>query len=1107
MHLQQSKKKAHGIGRYISLATISFFTALTLFVSVPGAFAVDRVTLSPGADIQFTSLSDAITLYVQVSPAEAGVMVFVETDNNFVNISQNPLTTDKNGTASFILTPGSSQGMNFLSVTAAGVTSEAIIVTNRAVERRFTIDPPEIFMNINKSVQSRATITLSPAEIANVTITNSNPEVISVVSTLSTQANGSADMIITALGTGVARIKATLAGYDMESNELLVKVFGDEKMVPKEAQVFMKVNESREFSVLGGSGTFSWSASDGLISEQNNDKATWTAPSYPGVFTLHISDTNGRSTQIRVVVASELELTPREVWVMPGEMVQFLASGGDPFPAWDEPYKFTCSNSGSTPGPVPDTPEYAIFTAPEGITAPDDPYLVHVKDSRDNTAVARVHVLGKMSLSTDTVRITRDIEIDTSNPDHSRLTELEWVEISNGRAPFSITIKNGAARYILDNRTIYLVPPHENGSSIMFVRDAMGSVEEVSITTEIPGRLQISPLNPEAELESHVTLTASGGKPPYNFISSAGAMAIQPDGSAQLHATGTSSDITVMVKDSAGASSTAVVKVIQPIRVEPAADETVKLFTGESAQYHISGGSGHYHYSVDKGTHENSVQINNDGTFIFTAPMFQGTIVLTITDTRGSTPVRIPFDISRHPLTVSPTIVYTDINSLGLPFKNIKTDYDFNITTKLGRVERTGNAFIYKPPVVTGTDTISLSTIPAPDSDEKIYPLDITVHITSGLIISPLQLFLENSPSGSGLTGTFTVAGGLPPYTLTSLYGTLSSTFLTQPGQTVTYTAPNMALDNEQITVVDSKGTRYSAGVHIRNQLRVTPLEASLTLYTEPYYIDFRILNGMGGYAPVVSDGDMEPIGNALYRYTPPMVAGQYDLTFTDASGDQTLATVYVGTSLKTTPSISYLRPGESTDIKVMAGTPPYDITCTMGYLSETRLESSHGSVTYTAPHTTDGSGDAEIYLKIHDSMDEVVISRIVLDNRPKPVVYPSNNYFRADDDAMDIKMNILGTGTADVYIALFHPNGLYCLFDENGSPVLDLLPYKRSVDPSEGNNGVISLNLKSLLPAEFLTKGEFQIYGALTPPGKPLAELPVEEWYGGLAFDTFTIR
>lgn len=1084
---------------------------LALLVFVPPSLAVDSVTLSPGSDIQFVSMTDSKTLYVQIKPAKANVEVFITVDTSMVSLSKEVLTTDAYGKASFTISPISSKGMDFLWVTADGVESNSITVTNNIDISTLTLSPSEISININENPNSRATFTISPAKISNITITNSNPELVSVSTSLSTSSSGSVVMNIIANRTGVAKITGTLPN-GVKSNELVIKICGDDKIIPGVSEAYMKTGQTEIFYVSGGSCTFFWSCKDGSFNTTAGDTVVWTAPEYPGVFDLLIFDNNGKSAQIRVTVTTPLQLSPEEVYVIPDEMVEFRASGGEKFGAEKSPYNFSAVNGNLSITPIESNPEYILVKAPAIVSGDDNSYTLKVEDARGETSQAKIHVVDTMSLSRDSVSIT--VDPPKSGTGEIDYLKAEKVTIFNGKAPFTVSVEKGNFR--LKDRDIHIIPPKDNGTYNMTVKDAMGTVKYALINVEIPGRLQIKPTNPQATLDESVTFTAEGGKAPYRFFNSAGTLYDLKGSQAKLKIEQTDSDISVVVKDSDGATSTAIVQVMQPITVVGVEEKIylkeIFLSVGESRKFKVTGGSGKYYYSSDKGTADRLVEITGEGELIFTAPAYSGKITLTVNDSRGSQPVSVLFNIKQSPFNITPSIKYMDLGSQqqeGFEIIGDQSASDFKVWTELGQIKKRGNRIIYTPPAVACEDTIHVVSIPASDTDSQIYETTAIVHITNGLLITPAVIYLENSVDM--LAKTFKVLGGAGGYTLTAKYGDLEPV-LAEPGDTIKYTPPAYAVKDEVITVTDKKGIHQDAMVQVKNSLKISPQMAALSLIdsAEAFTVDFKISGGFEPYTWVASGGDIQPSGQGRFTFTPPSVSGKYTIDISDGADKKVTATVVVTTSFKITPSLAYLRPGESTEIRVMGGMPPYQLTCSMGYLSDSSINSDDQYVTYTAPLSF-GDDEVELYVRAYDSQDVEIATQIIVTNTPKPVIRSGSDVFGINADNITTNLTILGQGSqgaVDAYIALLTPDGQFFLFDTEGHPVQDFVPYKKNVNLSDPANAVAAISLKDVLATKYaFIPGKYFLYSALTTTGAGLLETPYEQWLGGLAFFEFEIK
>jgi len=1054
------------------------------------AFAVESITLSPDSDIEFNNANDSKKLFVQVSPKQEGIELIIDISKFVANLSSETITTDADGKASFIVTPGSQTGMAFLSVSVEGIESNAIIVKNNVLDPE---DPnnittlnitQELVINWNENPNSRATITLTPAKIANLTIHNQNPEIVSVNTALSTDSSGTAGLNIIANKGGTAKIYVSMPD-GTQSNVLTIKVYTDDYIIITPNITELKVGTSKEISAFGGSGTFFWSCKDGLFDKTTGDSVTWTAPNYPGVFNIVVADNKGKTGQIRAFVTEPLKIYPKEISITHDQKVEFHAIGGKP------DYQFSVKNGGAI------TLEEVAGHSDFKIAAPSQTageYTVIVTDALGDSSEAKITVLDHMTLSRNEVEITQDPYNDNIELNFDL---LEKVEINNGKPPFSISVEKGDFR--LKGRTISIIPPINNDTYKVVVKDTLGDVQSVLIKTSIPGRLLVQPANPKASVGETLTFEALGGSAEYTFVSSAGTLLNQQGNKIDL-LVDTDSDITLVVKDGKGSSVSAYIQVSPAISIDPSSSP-VNLFPGQSKKFKVSGGNGVYRYSTNYGIQEELIEHTGQGEFVFTAPLHSGTITLTVTDTRNSSPASIKFNMEPIRLGITPSLKVLDLGAKGTemdPIRfNIVTTNDndlLEIWAEYGTITHKGKKIIYTPPTMKVDDIIHLRSIPEEGSDSIVQEAHAKIQIVQGLSITPSVLYLENKEGKTDKQ--FTVIGGAGGYTITAKYGTLSHVFA-EPGDKITYSSPEISLIDENIVVTDKAGSKTSAIVRVSNSLKITPLMQTVGLGEQ---CEFSVLNGVPPYTPTANSGTLIENGKGKYLYTAPGQSGEYKINVFDAANNQISATIFVTNSLKITPQIAVLSPGESTEIRPITGTPPYQFTATIGNLSST--SSSGESVIYTAPVNFEGD-QIEAYVKVYDSEDITVATEIKIISTPKPFISTNSNVLMQNElDKFMVNLSFYGQGQADVYAALQYPDGTLLFFDSNKQLVTDFVAYGQNKEISDTTN---QGNIFSGSQMPSAVKGQFILYSVLVQPGQDLLDL--SKWISELGMHSFEIK
>jgi hypothetical protein len=1015
------------------------------------AAAVNTVSITPDSRVVFNECSDKKTLFIKVSPAEAGVEIIVDVDTSVVEASSETLTTDSQGKAKLTIKPGKTQNTTFLTVIADGVESNAIVVENNCEEIDINIIPDdELRIDFDQNPNSSATISVTPPQITNVTIHNQNPDIVTTSSVLSTDSEGNAEVTIIAHQSGEATITASLPNGTM-SNPLHIKVVTCAGMTTTPTETQLTTEESTSFYVNGDCDIYIWSAEDGTLDTNSGQEVNYTAPSYPGDFDVVVRDKKGNKALIKVHVTEALKLYPTEACLRAEEKIKMQASGGQP------PYQFSILSGSATIDNVEANSAWIIAPDSKGDST------ILVKDSAGNQAEAILNMGEGMLLSSKEIEITEENNSKT-------------ISIQQGCAPFQARVEKGNVELI--GSEIKIDPPVENGSYNLIVKDATGEIQRAVVNVKIPGRLQISPSTTRLTLGSTVSFEAIGGKAPYTFISSGGSLSCNECKNTNFSVEDSDFDLELHVTDNTGAKATAIIEIDEPIKLTPVDGQIrtklITVYPGQSKRFKITGGSGSYSYNNDLGI-PNLITETNNGDIIFTAPLnVDKKFSMIVTDTRSNTAL-VEFQVEPTTLGITPSIVSLDLgDSKNKIFEIISDEDDFKIWAEKGTImDIKGKSISYRPPEkIAGTD---LLYVQSKSSGEKIVA---TIDIAKSLSISPEIIYIKNQSYASTV---FHVSGGYGNYVFQAKYGDFNPPFAkaSETGVDVRYTPPDVMLPDEIISVSDSKAKQDSALVKISNQLRITPKMVTLAPGEQ---VEITGINGVAPYDATVSAGNIEKINSqtnqVIYRYTAPAETGKYILKIIDAADNVVTGEIFVTSSLKITPKTKILRPGESATIRIIGGTKPYVFTTELGDLLN--YETNDNEINYRAPLSFEGE-EIDDYIKVYDSQDKYISAQIKVVKTPKSIISCNAKNFRVDDN-LKINLSLLGMGKVDVYVAVKLPDDLGILFFTQNPE----MPFAPQAVPYLINSSLTNEtkyeNVLSLDNVPQLPPGKYTLYSRVVP-------------------------
>lgn len=1047
---------------------------LFLFCYAEIAAAVDTVSITPDSRVVFSKASDKKTLFIKVSPAEAGVEIIVDVDTTVVDVSPETLITDSKGKAKLTIKPGNTQNSTLLTVIADGAESNVIVIENNASSGGSTVIklPDELRIDFDQNPNSSATISVTPPEVTNVTIQNQNPDIITTPSALSTDSSGNTKLTIIAHQSGEATVTASLPDGTM-SNPLHIKVVTCAGMTTTPTETQLTTEESKRFYVKGNCGIYTWSAEDGSLDTHSGDEVMYTAPSYPGNFDVIVRDRKGKKAIIKVHVIEALKLYPTEACLRTGEKIKMQASGGK------GSYEFSILNGSATIDNIDANSAWITAPASKGDST------ILVKDSAGNQAETTLSMGEGMLLSSNEIEITEENNSKT-------------ISIQQGCAPFRANVEKGNVELI--GREIKIDPPVQNGSYRLIVKDATGELQEALVNVKIPGRLQISPSKTRLTLGKTVSFEAIGGKAPYTFISSGGSLSCNECKNTNFSVEESDFDLELHLTDNTGAKATAIIEIDQPIKVETVDGKTrsknITMYPGESKRFKIIGGSGNYSYNTNLDI-ANIISETSNGDIILTAPSkIDKNFSMSIVDSRGGT-TTILFEIQPTTLGITPSIVSLDFgDSKNKIFQIISDENEFKVWAEKGTViSRKGKSIQYRPPLIAGSDFLYVQS----QSGNKTVA---TIDIAKSLSISPDIIYIKNKPDASKV---FHVSGGYGKYVFHAKYGYFNPSFAnaSETGIDVTYTPPGVMVPDEIIEVSDSKAKTDSTQVIISNKLRITPRKVTLAPGEQ---VEITGINGVTPYEATVTAGNVEQIhiqaNKVIYRYTAPAEAGQYKINIIDAYDNVARGEFFVTSSLKITPRTQILRPGESATIKVIGGSKPYVFTADLGDVFNSG-ETKDDVISYRAPLYFEGE-EIYDYVNIYDSQDKYIPAHIKVVKTPKSIISCNARNFGVGDN-MKINLSLLGTGKVDVYVAVKLPNDLGILFftqNPEAAFVAEASPYfiNTALIKEAKYENVLSLDNIPQLPA-----GKYTLYSRVVPHNS-LAATSFESVFSD-EFSSFTVE
>ena len=752
---------------------------------------------------------------------------------------------------------------------------------------------------------------------------------------------------------GVYHITVTDANGDYAS--ATIKVGEPLRVTPRYARVLR--GESVEFQVVSGVPPYKWEAEYGELSSTTGDRVTYTPESYLGLYRINVYDSAGSVLTVTVQVIEGLVVTPSSAIVELGKTKEFIVTGGSGNYIWS-------AKRGTV---TPTTGNNVTYKAPDVLGDGKDE--ITVRDDAGNEAKVEITLVVSAEKLNELTITPKEVTLTPGG--------TQTFVVHNAKDPS--LVKWSATGGNIDSNGVYTAPD-KVGVYIVTVID-LANGRQASATVKVVGELVITPTSATLNTNESKDFTVSGGAEPYTWkVIGEGDLSSTTGSTVTFTASSKAGPVKLVVMDSQGRTAQAEITVVGAMKISP---ESVTLAPGMTQKFTVYGGTGNIHWSAEKGDIDDTGLYTappDIGTYIITAMDDAGNVA-TATVTVGNVPVVTPkkawlglgesttFEVvgGTPPYTwtasagdVSPktgsTVTYTapDVaqevkvtvtDSLGqkseaivyvdLPMKPSKEEiyiepgattevsvyggvppFEWSVTRgDLGNVTTEEYGInTYTADKVQGEATITVR-------DRRGSTVTIAVHIIKKFLVSPSIRYMDR-----GETKTFTVTGGVPPYTAIVLEGDgdIEPTTCNEDPCVFSFTAGNVADEDVVIQFSDSSGKEFKAHAYVERKLRISFASAKIPRGAT---VKFRVTGGYGGYWAEATSGeiDVDPeTGRGTYKA--PKTVGKVTITVVDAADQEVTAVVEV---VRSTPVISpskvTMNPGDTKTFMVTMGTGPYE--------------------------------------------------------------------------------------------------------------------------------------------------------------------------------------
>jgi len=469
--------------------------------------------------------------------------------------------------------------------------------------------------------------------------------------------------------------------------------------------------------------------------------------------------------------------------------------------------------------------------------------------------------------------------------------------VNNAKAPVTFSVESGGGS--VDSVTGVFTAGSQSGSSALKITDANGLTATAAIT--VNSQFVVSPSSTTVKVNGAVTLSASGGVPPYHYFLFSGNGAVNATTGAYSAPAITGIDV-VKAVDAFGNISLAGITIQNSLVLSP---NSSLVAAGSTIAFAASHGVPPYSYTVTSGS--GTIGASSG---LYTAPnSVGGPYTISVTDGSGG--------VATATVSVTSALTFS-VSSITLP---VNGTFDFAPVTTGGVGAKT-----YIVPSAQGSFAGPLYTAP---STPGVYVVQVKDSQSPSPNYASAQVTVNPALSFSPSTATlavlgeqsFSPAGGVLPYTFSVQTGggTVSSAGL--------YTAPGSA-GSAVVKVTDSYGETATASITINPGLGIVPLSKNLAVSSS---FGFSASGGVSPYSySVVSGGGTVVPASGVY--TASASPGTATVRVTDFLGNTSDSAVTVVAPLILSPSVLALKVSSpAVPLAATGGLSPYSYSIVSG--------------------------------------------------------------------------------------------------------------------------------------------------------------------------------
>jgi Mg-chelatase subunit ChlD len=713
--------------------------------------------------------------------------------------------------------------------------------------------------------------------------------------------------------------------------------------------------QTRDFTATGGDGNYNWTAAKGSLSATTGATVTYTAPNLADgeEDTVTVKDNSGNDTTATVRILSvipDMAITPAKATVQVGGSQKFVAQN-----AVGKNVRWTTEG-----GSISDD---GTFTAP----ASKGTYTITATDyTSGRTAQAEVVVTAEQLILTP-----KQARVNTSGS--------ESFTVTGGQAPYTWQVAGEGSLDSHNGETVQFTAESTATKVRLMVTDNQGLSSEAEIT--VIGDMYITPEEVTLPRGGKQQFTAFGGSGTINWTATVGNI----DNAGNYTAPQGLGTYDVTAHDASGNKASAEVVVADVPIITPA---NVWLDQRETATFTVVGGTPPYDWTATAGTFSGS-SIN----ISYKAPAVSTEVTITVTDNRGHTSeatayVDLPLLADVEKFFIEPGQTRPVRVNGGIP--------SFDWQTNKGLLEKAttekAGENIYTAPKVMGDDSITIR-------DRKGNTTTVAVHVIRTLSVSPQKRYMKKNE-----TKTFTVSGGVPPYSADASMGEI------EPKQsddgTFKFTSPGVGDQDVTIKFSDNGGQTVEVHAYVERQLGGTK-----TLYVDKKATTtFAVNGGTGGYVGEPDAGTVYIDKDGNGTYTAPNRYGEYDIKVIDSSDQEFVIKVVVERQVPVISPLKFtMATGETKTFMVNRGAPDYE----WAFEGNTwqGMDSGNSVIQITAPQT------AGVYKLTVEDINGNVAKEPAIVTVFQPLLISPTSYPVYKGESVAVRFNKLGGSGACEWI------------------------------------------------------------------------------------------